>query len=105
MNQIQVNFITCSHCDQSFPSKGKYQSHYIQKHQNKVRINENTVIFRTERGQYICFCGKEFELGQSLKRHYETCFKVHERELEDQNGTMHSQFNSLINRQFSCRNF
>ena len=90
MNQIQVNFITCTHCDESFTSKGKYQSHYMQKHQNKVRINENTVVFRSEGGKYICLCGKEFDLGQSLKRHYGNCIKVHEKELENEQGKIYS---------------
>jgi len=44
MNQIQVNSIICSHCDESFLSRGKYQSHYIQKHQNEIRIDQDTII-------------------------------------------------------------
>jgi uncharacterized Zn-finger protein len=88
MNQNQANSITCSYCDESFLSKGKYQSHYIQKHQNEIRIDQNTTVFRTEGGKFVCLCGKEFELGQSLKRHYKTCVNVHERGLEDQDGTM-----------------
>ena len=54
MNQIQVNSITCFHCDETFLSKGKYQSHYKQKHQNEVRINEGMTVFRSENGKFIC---------------------------------------------------
>ena len=92
MNQIQVNSITCTYCDKSFTSKGKYQSHYIQKHQNEVRINENTVVSRTGNGKYVCLCGKEFDLGQSLKRHYENCTKVHEKELNNKQGKICSYY-------------
>ena len=97
MNQIQVNSITCTYCDESFLSRGKYQSHYIQKHQNEVRINENTVISRIEGGKYVCLCGKEFELGKSLKRHYRNCTKVHEKELDNERGIF-LLFILLINR-------
>jgi len=90
MNQIQVNSVTCIYCDESFTSKGKYQIHYIQKHQNEVRINENTVISRTEGGKYVCLCGKKFELGKSLKRHYGNCIKVHEKEFDNEQGKIYS---------------
>src|SRR2546423_1370877 len=68
----------------------KYQSHYIQKHQNEVRINENTVVSRTGNGKYVCLCGKEFDLGQSLKRHYGNCIKAYEKELENEQGKIYS---------------
>ncbi len=89
MNQNQVNFITCSHCDESFLSKGKYQSHYIQKHQNEIRINERMTVFRSENGKFICICGKDFKLGKSLKQHHENCIKVHEKELENEQGKIY----------------
>ena len=97
MNQIQVNFITCTHCNESFTSKGKYQIHYIQQHQNEVRIDENTIISRIEGGKYVCLCRKEFELGKSLKRHYRNCTKVHEKELDNERGVF-LLFILLINR-------
>ena len=89
MNQIQVNSITCSHCDESFISKGKYQSHYMQKHQKEIKINEGMTIFRSESGKFICICGKEFEFGQSLKRHYGNCMTVHEKEFENEQGKIY----------------
>ena len=104
MNQTQVNSITCSYCNETFALKWQYQNHYKKKHQNEVKVNENTVISRSDDEKFICICGKSFELGKSLIRHYKNCVKVHKRELEDQDGTMHSQFNSLINRRFPCRN-
>jgi len=92
MNQIQVNSITCIYCQEIFSSKKTYDSHYLQKHQTQIKINTETIVSRSENGKFICICGKEFELGKSLKRHYETCLKVHTRELEDQNGTIYSLF-------------
>jgi len=97
MNQIQVNSIICSHCDESFLSRGKYQSHYIQKHQNEIRIDQDTIVFRTEGGKFMCFCEKEFELSQSLKRHYGSCIKAHEKELENEQSIF-LLFILLINR-------
>jgi len=90
MNQIQVNSITCFHCDETFLSKGKYQSHYKQKHQNEVRINEGMTVFRSENGKFICICKKKFELGKSLKCHYGNCIKVHEKKLKNKQGKIYS---------------
>ena len=92
MNQNQVNSITCSYCDESFLSKGKYQSHYAQKHQNEIRIDERMTVLRSEYGKFICICEKEFELGKSLKRHYETCIKIHEKGLENEQGRIYSYY-------------
>jgi len=92
MNQNQVNSITCSYCDESFLSKGKYQSHYAQKHQNEIRIDEKMTVLRSENGKFICICEKEFELGKSLKRHYETCIKIHEKGLENEQGRIYSYY-------------
>ena len=92
MNQNQVNSITCSYCDESFLSKGKYQSHYAQKHQNEIRIDERMTVLRSENGKFICICEKEFELGKSLKRHYETCIKIHEKGLENEQGKIYSYY-------------
>ena len=67
MNQTQVNCTTCSHCDESFLSRGKYENHYKQKHQNQIQLDEGMTVLRSEDGKFICQCGKEFELGKSLK--------------------------------------
>src|SRR5579862_4614836 len=92
MNQNQVNSVTCSHCNESFLSKGKYENHYNKKHQNQIQLDERMTVSRTENGKFICLCEKNFEFGKSLKRHYENCIKVYERELKDQNGKIHSLF-------------
>ena len=89
MNQNQVNSITCSHCDESFPSRGKYENHYNKKHQNQIQLDERMTVSRTENGKFICLCGKEFEFGKSLKRHYGNCIKVHEKELENEQGKIY----------------
>ena len=89
MNQNQMNSITCSHCNESFLSKGKYENHYNKKHQNQIQLDERMTVSRTENGKFICICEKEFEIGQSLKRHYGNCIKVHEKEMENQQGKIY----------------
>jgi len=90
MNQIQVDFITCTYCDEIFSSKGKYQNHYKKKHQNQIQLDEGMTVLRSEDGKFICQCGKEFELGKSLKHHYGNCIKAHEKELENEQGKIYS---------------
>ena len=92
MNQIQVNSITCIYCQEIFSSKKTYDSHYLQKHQTQIKINMETIVSRSENGKFICICGKEFELGKSLKRHYETCIKIHEKGLENEQGRIYSYY-------------
>ena len=92
MNQNQVNSIICIHCNEIFTLKWQYQNHYKKKHQNEVKIDNEMTVSRSENGKFICICGKGFELGKSLIRHYKNCAKVHERELADQDGTIHSRF-------------
>ena len=90
MNQTQVNCTTCSHCDESFLSRGKYENHYKQKYQNQIQLDEGMTVLRSEDGKFICQCGKKFELGKSLKRHYGNCIKAYEKELENEQGKIYS---------------
>ena len=46
-------------------------------------------VSRSENGKFICLYGKEFEFGKSLKRHYENCIKVHEKESENEQGKIY----------------
>ena len=89
MNQNQVNSITCSHCNEFFLLRGKYESHYLQKYQNDVRIHETMTVSRSENGKFSCICEKEFELGKSLKQHHGNCIKVHEKELKNEQGKIY----------------
>ena len=89
MNQNQVNSITYSHCNESFLLREKYESHYLQKHQNQIKIDDEMTVSRSENGKFICICGKEFELGKSLKRHHGNCIKVHEKELRNEQGKLY----------------
>jgi len=73
MEQNQLNRITCDHCGADFTSKGLYQSHYIQNHQNQIKTSNNDYIERSENGKFICTCGKGLKLGQSLQRHHKSC--------------------------------
>ena|SRR2546423_4776622 len=92
MNQIQVNSITCMYCEEILTSKAKYESHYLQKHQTQVKIDEKTIVSRSKNGKFSCICGKDFEFGKSLKRHHGNCIKVYEKKLEAQNGKIYSFF-------------
>ena len=49
-------------------------------------------VSRSENGKFSCICGKEFELGKSLKRHYQNCIKVHEKELKNEQGKIFSYY-------------
>jgi len=83
MEQNQLNQTKCSHCGLIFTSKGKYQSHYIQKHKNQVKTTNYNLFDRNENGKFLCICKKEFKLGQSLQRHQKSC-QIFQNELENQ---------------------
>jgi len=89
MTQMQVNFITCLYCKEIFTSKEIYDGHYLQKHQTQIRTDPDTVISRSGNGKFICIYEKDFELGKSLKRHYGSCIKVHEKKLENEQGKIY----------------
>jgi len=84
MDHPQAKETICSHCNEVFPSKGKYQYHFQRVHQNKLKVNhsnqEETSIYRSENEKFICICGKGYQAGQSLHRHQKSCqqWKDHE---------------------------
>ena len=84
MDHPQAKETTCKHCDEVFPSKGKYQSHYRRVHQNEVKINnynqKKTSVHRSEEEKFVCICNKGYDIWQSLHRHQRTCqqWKDHE---------------------------
>ena len=75
--------VICKHCDERFESKGKYQTHYRQAHQQEVRNNDKidgeVEIQRDRRGFFICACGKRYKVYQSLQRHTNSCVEWRDR--------------------------
>jgi hypothetical protein len=88
MDLLQVKETICNHCDEVFPSKGKYQYHFRRVHQNEVRIHghdqEGITIPRSEDEKFVCICNKGYHVRQSLRRHQKKCqeWKDHEANLE-----------------------
>ena len=77
MDHSQAKETTCTHCNEVFPSKGKYQYHFRRVHQEEVKIHhsnqEETIILRSENEKFVCICNKSYHSGQSLRRHQRTC--------------------------------
>src|SRR5436190_19368381 len=77
MDQPQAKETTCKHCDEIFPSKGKYNHHFRQKHQNGIKIHnkneEQTSLNRSESEKFVCICNKGYYIWQSLYRHQKSC--------------------------------
>ena len=83
--------VQCRHCGDNFDSRGKYNAHYRSIHQSQVRLDSDDddkgLLQRSGTGKFVCDCGKEFQSGQSLKRHKTIC--EHENESEDsEQGTL-----------------
>ena len=69
MDSNQPSMTICSHCGESFSSKGKYDSHYKREHQNQMKSQRNTFITRSQDGKFVCACRKGFKISPSLQRH------------------------------------
>jgi uncharacterized Zn-finger protein len=88
MHQTGAKETICNHCNEVFPSKGKYQYHFRRVHQIEVKVHhsnqEKTSIRRSENEKFVCICGKDYEAGQSLQRHQKNChqWKDHEASYE-----------------------
>ena len=69
--------VTCKHCKVEFESKGRYQTHYRQEHEedirNRQKNGDEARITRDMSGKFICGCGKGYMVYQSLQRHMKTC--------------------------------
>lgn len=84
MDHPQAKEITCTHCNEVFPSKGKYQYHFRRVHQNEVKRHhldqEQTSIRRSGNEKFVCICGKDYHVCHSLYRHQKYCqqWKDHE---------------------------
>jgi len=77
MDHPQVKETTCTHCNEVFPSKGKYQYHFRRVHQEEVKIHHSNhkeiVVLRSESEKFLCICNKNYHSGQSLRRHQKHC--------------------------------
>ena len=77
MDNLQAKEITCKHCHEVFPSKGKYDYHFRRIHQKEVTIHsqnqEEISIPRLENEKFLCICNKSYHSGQSLRRHQRIC--------------------------------
>ena len=73
MEHLQVKETSCNYCGQVFSSKGKYQYHFRQVHQNEVKIHhsnqEEIIIRRSENEKFTCICNKSYHVRQSLLHH------------------------------------
>ena len=84
MDHLQAKEITCKHCHEVFPSKGKYDYHFRRIHQKEVTIHsqnqEEISIPRLENEKFACICNKGYHVRQSLRRHQKKCqqWKDHE---------------------------
>ena len=80
MDHPQAKETTCKHCNEVFPSKGKYQAHYRRYHQNEVKMQGTLPLYRSENEQFICICQKGYYSVQSLHHHQKSChqWKDHE---------------------------
>ena len=84
MDPPQAKEVTCKHCHEIFPSKGKYDYHFRRIHQNKVKIHghgqEEISIQRSNNQKFVCICKKDYHIWQALLRHQKSCqqWKDHE---------------------------
>jgi len=95
MDHLQDKETTCKHCNEVFPSKGKYQYHFQRVHQREVTIHhsdqEGTSIGRSENAKFVCICDKGYHVGQSLHRHQKSC-----RQWKDHQSSLDPDFDSEI---------
>ena len=64
MDHPQAKETACKHCNQVFPSKGKYQYHFQRVHQNEAKLHhsnqEQISMYRSEDEKFVCICGKGY---------------------------------------------
>ena len=74
-----ISAVTCKHCGEEFESKGKYQVHYRNNHQEEVKSNDiqpgESSFKRDGRGKFSCPCGKSYLVWQNLDRHSKECIE------------------------------
>jgi hypothetical protein len=96
---MNVNPIICKHCNEVFITKGIYNTHYRNKHQEKVKLNiigkEMIELTKSEEGKFICKCGKQFAIGQSFQRHVRNCQAWNNQ--EERTNSQESPFGNFLN--------
>ena len=101
-----VQEITCSHCGDVFPSKGKYDYHYRRTHQSEMKISKKnddpSQIVRSTNDKFVCLCGKGYPVPQSLYHHQLTCLEWKAEQMTDRNSEPYVQGIPLRNEEFNC---
>ena len=91
MDHPQVQETTCSHCNEVFPSKGKYQYHFQRVHQDEFQIHhsnqEEISILRSENEKFLCICSKGYYVRQSLRRHQKRCQQWKDHQVSQEAGS------------------
>ena len=57
--------------EKNFNTKGKRDGHRERMHRQKISKGMN----RSDNGKFICECGRDYTLAQSLQRHQKNCNK------------------------------
>ena len=91
MDNLQAKEITCKHCHEVFPSKGKYDYHFRRIHQKEVTIHsqnqEEFSIARSDNEKFLCICGKGYHVRQSLRRHQKRCQQWKDHQVSQEAGS------------------
>ena len=61
----------CHTCREEFQTKGRRDGHRERVHRQKTLSDEGAV--RSENGRFVCGCGRDYIIAQSLKRHQRNC--------------------------------
>ena len=78
MEQDSIKEIKCKHCNESFTTKGIYQVHYRNIHQNQHTVKDKEdsfglTITRSEATKFECICSKSYATFQALQKHWKSC--------------------------------
>ena len=104
MDHPQAKETICKHCNEVFPSKGRYQAHYRRVHQNEIRMRhseqEQIFIHRSNNQKFDCICGKGYPTSQSLYRHQKSCQQWKDSQVnheDDSDSEISIQGNFILN--------
>ena len=90
----------CSHCGDSFSSKGKYNYHYRLVHQMEIKTlstdDTESSMVRSINDKFVCVCGKNYGIYPSLHRHQLICLEWKNKHVTDGNTRQAVQGISLI---------
>ena len=64
----------CHTCREEFQTKGRRDAHRERVHRQKTLSKQGPV--RSENGKFVCGCGRDYVIAQSLKRHQKNCHEA-----------------------------